>query len=261
MKSNNWLWLIGGAVAAYFLLPEKVKESVTSGLGGGSTSFDLKGLFEGFKMPEIDLPINLSILEGLSGGVLGGGGGLAEGGEKVVDILQKFIDEWDKKITDFTIPTLPTLPTSPTTPTPPRLPDVSGGGNWVNRWSNMITHWQDVIPHWDLFGEAIDLTDRSKQILRTGKPYKEPSGIKALIQPTLNSVTLANTRDKTALVANPAMYGNNLNIYSLRESENNKVSLTEPVTSPPQSATPSEKSLPGVSEAWRSAWQGVGHYY
>lgn len=55
-KENTILFLGIGAIAAYFLLPEKIRERVTPGGGGGITDINLSGILSGLKMPESAAP-------------------------------------------------------------------------------------------------------------------------------------------------------------------------------------------------------------
>jgi len=68
-KNNTLIMLAVGVVAAYLLMPEKIKE-VVGGVGGGTTisvpggggtSIDLSGIFKGFKFPNFnfDFPENI----------------------------------------------------------------------------------------------------------------------------------------------------------------------------------------------------------
>jgi hypothetical protein len=263
MKGSTILALIAGGIAAYMFIP-KVKETAQQAAGGVTTAITVGSLLPNVKgESSFDWQRLADTLGGFTEGMADTLSGF-EGADvtHLTNTFDEFTNKMSGSMDDFmkvvidrinrsspetpSIPTLPT-PTKPSTSTKTdertfveKMFGVSHSEkNIVERYweahSEIVTisdKFYDAI--WNVFGEErMPLTERTKQINNTGKPYEKISTSDIIL----------------------AFQG--INPYGA--SENKQVTVSEPVGIV-QKETPAEAGIPVIKEspavkAQRSAWQ------
>lgn len=137
-KNNTWLWLIGGALAGYLLMPEKIREKMIPGSGGGL-------------LPGIDISLPA---------ILGGGitfpdfdinlvAGAVERGKDIVTEAAETGKEIIENVTETAQGWIPEFFTARGDEEPKQryIGDTTTKPGWgvdpLSQWVNFTTRWQE----------------------------------------------------------------------------------------------------------------------